>query len=374
MRFFIALALVPIFATAQKTPEDTPDSLNALAAQYRSAGRLADADAVLDRLVVLAGTVENVEKSARVKAALGQFERAGKLYERALELRLDADLQPAMSIPTRRLLVSVLLAQKKFGPATQQAFIAIALRSRSVGADHPDLAGDHALLARVYQTQRMWDQAARAWEEVLRIQSTAFGEEDVRLTETLDSLAACQGQLQLVPQAEATLRRALSIREVNLGPTHTDVAHNTDELGQLLHGAARYAEAEPFFRRSLDIYTTFWGPGNPQLARSLDNIAVTEAMLQKFPESAGHYAEALKIRDGENALNLHHLALVQTANGKPEVAEQLYRRLLALLDVSGNENPDLRRTAATEFEALRREIVSKQAPKGPKSSLAAKQK
>ncbi len=370
MRFLVALALLPVFAFAQETPE----ALNALAAQYRSAGKLADADIVLDRLLELEETVENVEKSARVKAALGQWERAEKLYERSLELRLDADAPPELSIPTRRLLVSVLLAQKRFGPATQQAFIGISLRRTAVGADHPEIAGDHALLARVYQTQRAFDRAADSWTEVLRVQEKAFGAEDPRLADTLDSLASCQAQLQLIPQAEAVLRRALSIREVNLGPMSTDVAHNTDELGQLLYGAGRFAEAEPFFRRSLEIFTAFWGPGAPQLARSLDNLAVTEAMLQKFPESAGHYAEALKIRDGENALNLHHLALVQAAGGKPEVAEPLYRRLLALLNVPGNENPDLKKTAEGEFEKLRRELQSKQPARGPKSSIAAKQK
>ena len=370
MRIFLALALLACFAVAQ----DTPESLDALAAQYRTAGRLADADSVLDRLVTLAETVDNVEKSARVKSALGQWERAEQLYERALELRLDRDSQPVLSIPTRRQLVAVLLAEKKFGPATQQAFIAIFLRRFAVGADHSDIAGDHALLARVYQAQRVWDEAAKSWEEVLRIQFNTFGAEDLRLTDTLDSLAACQGQLQLIPEAEASLRRALAIREVNLGPTHTDVAHNTDELGQLLYGAARYAEAEPFFRRSLEIYTVFWGPGNPQLTRNLDNLAVAESMLQKYPESAAHYGEALRIRDVESALNLHHLALVQAAAGHPEVAEPLYRRLLALLDLPGNENPELRRTAAGEIDTLRSEQQSKQAPKRAKTSVAAQQK
>jgi tetratricopeptide (TPR) repeat protein len=370
MRLFVALALLPVFAVAQNTSE----ALDALAAQYRSAGRLAEADVVLDQLRALAETVDNVEKSARVKAALGQSERAQQLYERSLELRLDADPQPLLSIPTRRQLVAVLLAQNKVAPAAQQAFIAISLRGLTAGVDAPEMAGDYALLARVYQTSRTWGEAIQSWQEVLRIQAKVFGDEDLRLTDTLDSLAACQAQLKLIPQAEGSLRRALAIRELQQGPTHTDVAHTTDELGQLLYAAGRYAEAQPFFRRSLDIYTAFWGPGNPQLARSLDNIAVTEAMLQKFPESAGHYAEALKIRDGENALNLHHLALIQAANGKPELAEQLYRRLLALLDVPGNENPELRRTAAAEFDAIRRELLSKQGPKGPKSSIAAKQK
>jgi tetratricopeptide (TPR) repeat protein len=222
----------------------------------------------------------------------------------------------------------------------------------------------------VYQSERNWRLAAETWETVVRIQAEAYGAEDLRLANSLDDLSVAYKQLASIPQAEAVLHRALAIRELNQGPTHTDVAHTTDELGQLLYGAGRYAEAEPFFERSLEVYTAFWGPGNPQLTRNLDNLAVTEAMLQKLVESAEHYGAALKIRDGETALNLHHLALIQAADGHPEAAEPLYRRLLTLLDTPGNGNPELRATAAKEFETIRRDLPVKRG----KAPVAAKQK
>lgn len=365
MRFLIVLVVVGS-AFAQETAAE----LDALAAQYRTAGRLADADAVLDRLRAMEETVGHVEQSARVKAALGRWADAQVLYERALALRLDTDPKPTVSIPTRHQLVQALLAQKKFAEATQQAYLAARLRTLELGPSHPEVANDTAVLARVYQAERNWRLAAETWETVVRIQSEAHGAEDLRLANSLDDLAVAYKELQSIPQAEAVLRRALAIRELNQGPMHTDVAHSTDELGQLLYGAERYAEAEPFFERSLEIYTAFWGPGNPQLARNLDNLAVTEAMLQKFGESAEHYGAALKIRDGETALNLHHLGLIEAASGHAEAAEPLYRRLLTLLDTPGNEKPELRATAAKEYEALRRELSAKRV----KAPVAAKQK
>ncbi len=369
----VLLVFVPAWAVAQDVRE-TPEGLDSLATTYRAAGRLADADSVLDRLVELAPSIASLEKSARVKAGLGQWERAEQLYSRALELRLDSDPQPVASIPTRHQLVQVLVAQKKFAAATQQAYFAVRLRTLAVGPEHPDVAADTAVLARVYQTETNWPLAVDSWDSVVRIQSAALGAEDLRLAASLDNLALCLKEQQMVPRAEDALRRALAIRELNLGPMHTDVAHTTDELGQLLYGVERYAEAEPFFRRSLEIYLAFWGAGSPQLARNYDNLAVTEAMLQRLPESAAHYAEALKIRDSDSALNLHHLALVQVANGDKEAAEPLYRRLIALLDSPGNADPELQRTAATEFETLRRELQPRQALKKVKSPVTSKQK
>jgi tetratricopeptide (TPR) repeat protein len=350
--------------------QETAESLDGLAAQHRAAGRLVEADAVLDQLVGLAPTVANVEKSARLKAALGKLESAEQLYERALSLRLDVDTEPVRSIPTRRALMQVQVAQLKFRPATQQAFIAITLRSRAVGPDHIDLAQDNIALARIYQAQRLWEEAARAWDEVLRIQTLNLGAEDLRLADSFDSLASAHVQMQEIALAESDLRRALVIRQLNLGMVHVDVAENLDEVGRLLYNSGRLAEAEVFFQRALEICLTVWGPGHSNLARNYDNLAVTQAGQQKYDAAAEHYAAALKIRDAEDALSLHHLALVESAAGRPQIAEPFYRRLLALLDAPRNSNAELRRTAAAEYESVRR-LVSQRPARG---SVAAKQK
>ena len=89
------------------------------------------------------------------------------------------------------------------------------------------------------------------------------------------------------------LRRALAIRELNLGPCSVEVARTTDQLGLLFFHTKRPAEAEPFYNRSLDILLGALGPGNPLLARSYDNLAVTKAILEKLDEAEPLYREAL---------------------------------------------------------------------------------
>jgi tetratricopeptide (TPR) repeat protein len=97
-------------------------------------------------------------------------------------------------------------------------------------------------------------------------------------------------------------------------------------------------------------------PGNPLLARSYDNLAVTEAMLEKYGEAEPLYREALKLRDGEDAASLHNLALVLVARNKPADADALYSRALAVLDASGNENPDLLKLVLVEYSSLLRDL------------------
>lgn len=368
LTYFLVFLLVPLVVA--QTPAETEarllreiaesptaSALEALAQIYRSTGRLAQADPVLERLVVMAETVPNVEAFARVKTALGQLDRAEQLFNRALELRLDTDASPVGSIATRRQLVQVLIQEMKFDLAISQALTAISIRIRATGSpDHPDLAGDYAVLARVYQSQKDWQAAAGAWETVSRIQSAAFGSEDLRVAEPLENMALCYANIQRVPQAEAAFRRVLAIRQLNLGAMHTDVAQTTDQLGQLMYSAARYAEAEEFFERSLEIFSNALAPGNGLLARNYDNLAVTEAALQKWDEAAEHYGAALKIRDADASLNLHHLALVNVARDDKPAAAAMYRRALDVLDFPGNQNPELLKNVLEEYAALLKEM------------------
>ena len=236
----------------------------------------------------------------------------------------------------------------------------IALRTRAVGANLPganqaDLAGDNALLARVFQVQKKWQAAAGAWETVATIQAGAYGGEDLRLADTLDRLSDCRFEMQLVDSAVDALRRALLIRELNLGTVNADVAATYDHLGKIFYYAKRFSDAEPYFQRTLDIDLKLPATDNPELARAYDDLAVTEAMLEKYGEAAVHYREALKLRDADDALSLRNLALVLTAQNKNGEALPLYSRALAVLDAGNNGDPDFLKLILTEYSSLLRE-------------------
>ena len=345
---------------------ETAPVLNGLVTLYRATGRIREADPILERLVVLDESVANVEELARIKAGLGNLERSEALYRRTLVLRSAAPASDpsgsvAGSIQDHRRLAQVLLAENKFADAEQEAQLAISLRNTSVstGAVSPksaDIADDNAVLANIYETEQKWAPAAGVWETVVALQADAFGDDSLRLADTLDSLARCRYQLESYGQAESALRRALAVRELNLGPTSAEVAHNADQLGTLLFHTKRFADAEPFYRRSLNILQSLLEPGNSILARSYDNLAVTEAMLEKLDEAEPLYREALKLRDGEDAMGVHNLALVLVGRGKSAEAEPLYGRALALLDLPGNENAELLKQVLTEYASLLRDL------------------
>jgi tetratricopeptide (TPR) repeat protein len=340
----------------------------------------------LEKLVALDGSSTNLGDLARIKASLGILDRAESLYRRSLELRMSGNPDLLASIPIRVRLAQVLVSEKKFPEAEQEGYTVIALRTRAAGPNHPDLAADNALLARIFQVQKKWQAAAGAWETVAKIQADAYGDEDLRLADTLDRLSDCRFEMGLIDPAADTLRRALVIRELNLGTMHADVAATTDHLGKTLYYAKRFSEAEPYFRRTLAIELKLMSSDSSDLARAYDNLAVTEAMLEKYVESEAHYREALKLRDADDTLSLRNLALVLTAQNKNAEAQPLYSRALTVLDSGNNADPEFLKLILTEYSTLLRDLkrpadaakidqrlkqAGKQAPK--QAPVAAKQ-
>jgi tetratricopeptide (TPR) repeat protein len=334
---------------------ETPAVLRGLATVYRATGRIDAAEPLLERLVALDGSSANLEELARIKSSLGHLDTAESLYRRSLALRLNPDVDPLGSIPVRIRLAQVLVAEKKFPEAEHEAMAAIGSRTRAVGPGNPDLAGDNAVLARIFQAQKKWSDAAGAWETVVTIQSNAWSFDDLRVADTLDSLANCRTELQSFDQAEGALRRALAIRELNLGLSNSDVAATTDQLAKVLYSAKRFGDAEPFFQRTLKIYQSL-GLDSALLARSYDNLAVTEAMLKKYTESEALYREALKLRDYDDALSLRNVALVLTAQNRNAYAQPLYSRALAILDIGNYQDSDLLPVILSEYSGLLREL------------------
>ena len=335
---------------------ETAGALRGLATVYRSTGRTEAADPVMERLVALDGSIHNLEDLARIKMSLGNLESAEALYRRSLALRMEGNPDLLASIPVRVRLAQVLVAEKKFAEAEQEGYTVIALRTRAAGANHPDLAGDNALLAKIFQVQKRWPAAASAWETVAAIQAGAYGDEDLRLADTFDNLADCRFEMELTDPAVEALKRALVIRELNLGSSNADVAATTEHLGKVLYFAKRFSEAEPYFRRTLNIYLKLPGSDTPVLARTYDNLAVTEAMLEKYMEAETLYREALKLRDLDDILSIRNVALVLTAQNKNAEAQPLYSRALATLDAPTNENADLLKLILTEFSAVLRDL------------------
>jgi tetratricopeptide (TPR) repeat protein len=299
---------------------------------------------------------------------------------------------------------------------------AVAISERSFGPDHPDVAANLVLLGRLFGANDRRIDAERALRRAIGINEAIKGPEDPivlrdsvelawlfyrderyveseqlwrrtlftaerkvdtdpRISTYLSGLAQTLAATGRVSEAEALLRRALEIDEVNFGPVDPRLANNLNSLAKLLKESNRAAEAEPFIRRGLDLAESFLEPDSPCLAGHLDGMGLVLQALGRFDEAEAYFQRALQIEEsssGKNSLDygimLHHWARLlrdtgKYAEAKPSLiraAEILQRDLgpthmrtkLALADLSSLEQArkaSIRtrlQTTATDHRAL----------------------
>ena len=100
-------------------------------------------------------------------------------------------------------------------------------------------------------------------------------------------------------EAEALLRKTLTIRERRLGPSDPEVALVLNNLGVLLQSEKRLAEAEPLLARALGIWEARVGPKHPWLAAGFNNAAVVDEALGHFDQAETHFKRAIEIASAE---------------------------------------------------------------------------
>jgi tetratricopeptide (TPR) repeat protein len=165
-------------------------------------------------------------------------------------------------------------------------------------------------------------------------------------------------------RAEAQHFRGLKVRETLWGNDDIRVTNSLDHLGTFFTLTDRPALAAPLFRRAIPLLEKEFGPEDQRLAVQLQNFGHTLTLLGENEEaertlrrSLGIYEQASPpILDGK-ARTLFNLAYLNHHNlENHKEAENLYREALKLfVDSEGVESQEVRETI-TEYAALLRQL------------------
>ncbi|HEY0777521.1 MAG TPA: serine/threonine-protein kinase [Gemmatirosa sp.] len=165
----------------------------------------------------------------------------------------------------------------------------------------PDLAGDPAVQADMYETLGRVEQA-----------------------------------LSEFPAADSLLGAALARRRAYFGPNSPEVTASLIALGELRDAQARHADAERLLRTGLARARRQFAPDDPTVADATLALGVALQHADAYDESTRVLGEAVRIREatGRESRDLA-LALTELANthfyaGRLDVADSLDRRVLAI--------------------------------------------
>ncbi|MFV8752061.1 tetratricopeptide repeat protein [Nannocystaceae bacterium ST9] len=319
-----------------------------------AAGSLAQISACANEQALVAETLdperldelEHLLASASGRKALGKYDEGLTIAKQAVD---EARALGTAHGEGRALLLLGDLQAKNNNPSEAKATLREALRRADVAGDDATRVQALTQLMRVSFLEHDLDEgevlAADARAALDRLGSAPLLEADFYLH--YGSLALARGDNETAGEYH---RRALAIREAQLGADHPEVAISLINIANSLIGEGSHAEAEQLARRALVIFERKFGADHPYTAASHNAIGNSlnelgryrawddpEAARPYFEQAIEHYMRAIAIREtnvGREhpsiAVNLHNLGEAQRRLGQWNQALASYQRALEI--------------------------------------------
>lgn len=242
-----------------------------------------------------------------------------------------------------------LYGKGRYAEATPLAREVLALRERSLGKEHLEVASALQNLAELERAQGALAQAHRLLLRAVAIHDRALEPDPLGLAGVLNNLGALLLQEGAYGEARLILERALSIRERALAHVDIDLATSLNNLGYLLQAQGAHAEARPLLERALSIYEALEGPDHPDVAITLNNLGIVLTSLDERVEARAYLERALAIREKslgaghpDVAMSLNNLASLLRKQGELSAAGLLLDRAVAMSERAlGPDHPDV---------------------------------
>jgi tetratricopeptide (TPR) repeat protein/predicted ATPase len=150
-------------------------------------------------------------------------------------------------------------------------------------------------------------------------------------------------------EALSLYRRALNIREQNLGPEHNDVVFTIANLGRLYQVMGHYQQALPLLQRALAMQEQKLGSKDPQIAALLNNLGTLYQAMGEHEQALPLMERALTISENTKGAEhpdtisfIYNISSLYLNTGKYEEALRfLMRSLVSTQKTLGPEHPTL---------------------------------
>ncbi|MCH9685526.1 MAG: tetratricopeptide repeat protein, partial [Deltaproteobacteria bacterium] len=320
----------------------------------------------LERGLVLHRLGEYVESERALKAAMAhasQWQQHGLLTDAVKNLmhvvgykqqRIEAAMllvpllkglscaDPVREAAARNAFANVLLVQGKYAEAEAEQRVALALRERTLSADHPHIALSFNNLAILLARQGKFLEAEAMFRTALTRRRKALGAHHPDVASSRNNLALVLAEQSKFEAAEAEHRKALASRRNALGPNHPDVAWSHNNIGIMLGHQGRHAEAEAEFRMAWSLWETTKGSSGARVGTFRNNLGDAlwgqgkdaEAEVE-FRAARSLFEQTLGTAHPDWAMAGSNLATLLESRGRYEEAEREARAALSSYEQAG---------------------------------------
>lgn len=211
-----------------------------------------------------------------------------------------------------------------------------------LGRDNNAAARAAHKLGEAYSSAGRHDSALESHRLALMIRRKLFGAQHPELANSYDWIARAYAAMEVYDEAESYFQQARALRESVLGAEHAEVSDSYFLLGELASSRRQFEEALKLHRKALAIRRKSLGPRHPDVVQSLLRLGALYARLGAEKSAAQRYGEALAIwkkgspvRREYMAEAFHFLAAAALEKGQVEEAAQLARQASGMPAGSG---------------------------------------
>src|SRR6266704_2298319 len=150
---------------------------------------------------------------------------------------------------------------------------------------------------------------------------------------------------QKYDEALPLARRALELREAELGANHQDLIPLLLNLGELYRAKQKLSDARSYYQRALQICESVFGVDDLRVAKVVDKLAYLAFDQRETAKSINLFLRSLDIK--EKALGPDHVDVAETAFALGEIhrlqheyskAEEYYQQVIHIRDKLGKKD------------------------------------
>lgn len=256
--------------------------------------------------------------------------------------------EPLVEASLRQTIANAYQGLGLYPEAQQQMELALELRRRALGEDHPDTLRLTAALAGLYFDQGEYAKAEPLFMRAVRAQRRKLGDENPDTLASMNDLGLLYLEQARYAQAEPLFTRLLEIRRRAFGENHPETLVAMNNLALVYSKQGRYAEAEPLYIHVLDTRRRVLGEEHPSTLISMSNLAVLYRRQHRYDMAEpltnkvlGIQRRVLGEKHPDTLSTTDNLAALYRAKGDYVQAEALFRRAAENWRNSvGEEHPD----------------------------------
>ena len=169
---------------------------------------------------------------------------------------------------------------------------ALAIRKKTLGEEHTDVAESHNNLGVVYSHLAKYNEAKEHYEKALFIWKKTYGEEHADVAASYNNLGVVYGNLGKYSEAKEYLDKALIVRKKINKEEDAHVASSYNNLGTVFSHRGKYSKAKELYEKALFILKKIYYVGHKLVATIYHNLGIVCSQLGEYFKAKNYFKKA----------------------------------------------------------------------------------